>query len=129
MNYEDPSPHNNESSYQPESYSYQNCGWNNEPYHDKSDNSFSPIQQGSNPSLMDESPDASFSALDPRSVLSRRHVKLPDRPNYADPPNDAHLCQEIISVSTTHKEITNQLGSILNKLDSLSSSDLPSPSK
>ncbi|PKY52545.1 hypothetical protein RhiirA4_470232 [Rhizophagus irregularis] len=70
MNYDDPSPHHDESSYQPDSYTQQDCGWDSEPYHDKNDNSFSPIQQGSNPSLMDVSPDASFSALDPKSVLS-----------------------------------------------------------
>ncbi|PKY56865.1 hypothetical protein RhiirA4_477467 [Rhizophagus irregularis] len=129
MNYDDPSPHNNESSYQPESYSHQDCGWDNESYPNENDNSFSPIQQGSNPSIMDESPDASFSALDPKSVLSRRHAHLPIRMDLSNSPNDAHLRQEIISVSTTHKEITNQLGSILNKLDSLSSSDSPSSSK
>ncbi|PKY60509.1 hypothetical protein RhiirA4_484301, partial [Rhizophagus irregularis] len=129
MNYDDPSPHHDESSYQPEPYTQQGCGWDNEPYHNKNDNSFSPIQQGSSPSLMDESPDASFSTLDPRSVLSRRHVKLPERPNYANPPNDTHIRQEILSVSTTHKEITNQLGQVLAKLDSFSSSDSPSPSK
>ncbi|PKY55841.1 hypothetical protein RhiirA4_475607 [Rhizophagus irregularis] len=56
MNYDDPSPPHNESSY--ETYTQQDC---------------------SNPSLMDESPDASFSALDPKSVLSRRHIHLPER--------------------------------------------------
>ncbi|CAB4440207.1 unnamed protein product [Rhizophagus irregularis] len=126
MNYDDPSPHRDESTYQPEPYTQQSCGWDNEPYQDGNDNSFSPIQQGVSPSLMDESPDASFSTLDPRSVLSRRHVKLPERPNYANPPNDTHIRQEILSVSTTHKEITNQLGQVLAKLDSFSSSGTPS---
>ncbi|CAB4423684.1 unnamed protein product [Rhizophagus irregularis] len=128
MNYDDPSPHRDESSYQPEPYMQQGCGWDNEPYQDGNDNSFSPIQQGVSPSLMDESPDASFSALDPRFVLSRRHAKLPERLNYANPPNDMHIRQEILSVSTTHKEITNQLGQVLAKLDSFSSSDTPSSS-
>ncbi|PKY62466.1 hypothetical protein RhiirA4_488968, partial [Rhizophagus irregularis] len=129
MNYDDPSPHNNESSYQPEPYTQQGCGWDDEPYHNENDNSFSPIQQGSTPSLMDESPDASFSTLDPKSVLSRRHVQLPTRPNYANPSNDTLIRQEILSVSATHKAITNQLGQVLDKLDSLSSSDSPSSSK
>ncbi|CAB4409635.1 unnamed protein product [Rhizophagus irregularis] len=129
MNYDDSSPHNAESSYQPESYTHQGCGWDDEPYHNENNNSFSPIQQGSNPSIMDESPDASFSALDPKSVLARRHAHLPVRMDLGNSPNDAQLRQEILSVSTTHKEITNQLGSILNKLDSLSSSDSPSPSQ
>ncbi|PKY61648.1 hypothetical protein RhiirA4_486918 [Rhizophagus irregularis] len=128
MNYDDPSPHHDESSYRPEPYTQQDCGWDNEPYQDGNDNSLSSIQQGASPSLMDESPDASFSALDPRFVLSRRHAKLPDRPNYANPPNNAHIRQEILSVSTTHKEITNQLGQVLAKLDSFSSPDTPSSS-
>ncbi|CAB4413295.1 unnamed protein product [Rhizophagus irregularis] len=130
MNFNDPSPPRDESSYQPEPYTQQDCGWDNEPYQNGNINSFSPmpIQQGASPSLMDESPDASFSALDPRSVLLRRHAKLPERPNYANPPNDMHIRQEILSVSTTHKEITNQLGQVLAKLDSFSAPDTPSSS-
>jgi hypothetical protein len=107
MNYDDPSPHHDESSYQPEPYTHQDCGWDNEPYHDKNDNSFLSIQQGLVHSLIDDSPDVSFSSLDPRTILSRRHVKLPDRLNYAIPPKDTQIRNEILSVSTTHKEITN----------------------
>ncbi|PKY58254.1 hypothetical protein RhiirA4_429577 [Rhizophagus irregularis] len=102
MNYDDSSPHNAESSYQPESYTHQGCGWDNEPYHNENNNSFSPIQQGSNPSIMDESPDASFSALDPKSVLARRHAHLPVRMDLGNSPNDAQLRQEILSFCSRH---------------------------
>ncbi|PKY54937.1 hypothetical protein RhiirA4_427137 [Rhizophagus irregularis] len=114
MNYDDSSPHQEDSSYQPDSHTQQDCGWDNEPYHNGNDNSFSLIQQGSNPSLMDKSPDVSFSTLDLKSALSQRHVPLPVRVNYGNPPNDTHLRQEILSIFSTHKDITNQLGSTLN---------------
>ncbi|PKY59945.1 hypothetical protein RhiirA4_483113 [Rhizophagus irregularis] len=80
-------------------------------------------------SIPPDSPDASFSTFDPKSVLSRRHAHLPVRMDLGNSSDGTHIRQEILSVSTTHKEITNQLGSILVKLDSLSSSDSPALSK
>ncbi|CAB4421434.1 unnamed protein product [Rhizophagus irregularis] len=49
MNFDDVSPHRDEPSYEPEPYTQQGCGWDNEPYQDGNNNSFSPIQQGASP--------------------------------------------------------------------------------
>ncbi|EXX62864.1 hypothetical protein RirG_157790 [Rhizophagus irregularis DAOM 197198w] len=78
---------------------------------------------------MDVSPDASFSALDPSSILSRRHVPLPvSRPTITTPDaNASRLQSEIFNVTTTQKNLSAQLGSIMEKLDSFSPSK-PSPS-
>ncbi|EXX64455.1 hypothetical protein RirG_142540 [Rhizophagus irregularis DAOM 197198w] len=78
---------------------------------------------------MDVSPDASFSALDPSSILSRRHVPLPaSRPtNIAPDANTSRLQSEIFNVTNTQKNLSAQLGSIMEKLDSFSPSK-PSPS-
>ncbi|CAB4417321.1 unnamed protein product [Rhizophagus irregularis] len=79
---------------------------------------------------MDVSPDASFSALDPNSILASRHALLPTCVDLGSSPNDSErLRKEISLISSTHKTLTDQLGSILVKLDSFSSSDSPSPSK
>ncbi|EXX79095.1 hypothetical protein RirG_008900 [Rhizophagus irregularis DAOM 197198w] len=78
---------------------------------------------------MDTSPDASFSALDPNSILSRRHVPLPNsRPTIITPDaNTSRLQLEISNVTNTQKNLSAQLGSIMEKLDSFSPSK-PSPS-
>ncbi|EXX64305.1 hypothetical protein RirG_144020 [Rhizophagus irregularis DAOM 197198w] len=78
---------------------------------------------------MDVSPDASFSALDPSSILSKRHVPLPvSRPTNITPDaNTSRLQSEIFNVTTTQKNLSAQLGSIIEKLDSFSPLK-PSPS-
>ncbi|GET63242.1 hypothetical protein RIR_jg40790.t1 [Rhizophagus irregularis DAOM 181602=DAOM 197198] len=80
-------------------------------------------------SLMDVFPDASFSALDPSSILSRRHVPLPvSRPtNIAPDATTSRLQSEIFNVTNTQMNLSAQLGSIMEKLDSFSPSK-PSPS-
>ncbi|PKK59281.1 DNase I-like protein, partial [Rhizophagus irregularis] len=61
---------------------------------------------------MDTSSDASFSALDPNSVLSRRHVPLPNsRPIIITPDATAFRLQlEISSVTNVQKNLSAQLG-------------------
>lgn len=78
---------------------------------------------------MDTSPDASFFTLDPKSILSIRHAPLPSVGLGASPNNPTRLRQEITMVSNIHQNLSNQLGSILNKLESFSSPTLPSLSK
>ncbi|GET64696.1 reverse transcriptase family protein [Rhizophagus irregularis DAOM 181602=DAOM 197198] len=82
-------PHNDQ-----ETYSYDN-GWDDATGHDT--NSGFNLPPHTSPSLMDTSPDASFSALDPNSVLSRRHVPLPNSRHTIIAPdaNASHLQLEI----------------------------------
>ncbi|PKK55367.1 hypothetical protein RhiirC2_802589 [Rhizophagus irregularis] len=61
-------------NYENQNHSYDN-GWDDAPTQDP--NSGFNLSPHTSPSLMDTSPDAFFSALDPNSVLSRRHVPLP----------------------------------------------------
>ncbi|PKY58941.1 hypothetical protein RhiirA4_481277, partial [Rhizophagus irregularis] len=121
MNFDEPPYDNEEPAYQPNSYTQQGCEWNNKPYDGKQDNSFSPGHNDSNPSLMDSSPDASFSALNPSYILSRRHAPLPVQMDIGYSPNDSALHHEVLSISNTHKNLSQQLGSIMEKLDSFSS--------
>ncbi|PKK57571.1 hypothetical protein RhiirC2_797787 [Rhizophagus irregularis] len=109
-----------------ETHSYDN-GWDDISAHDT--NSGFNFPPHTSPSLMDTSPDASFSALDPNSVLSRRHVPLPNsRPTIIAPDANASRLQlEISNVTNTQKNLSAQLGSIMNKLDSFFPSK-PSPS-
>lgn len=130
MNYEDPPNNNFDSSYQPNFHTHDRSWDDNLNEYDTFNKYSSSRHFNSNPSLMDVSPDASFSALDPNSILSQRHAPLPTRVDLGASPNDSlQLRQEISLVSSTHKSLTNQLGSILEKLDSFSSPNSPSPSK
>ncbi|GBC44026.2 hypothetical protein GLOIN_2v1783829 [Rhizophagus irregularis DAOM 181602=DAOM 197198] len=65
------SPQNDRENYH---HSYDN-GWDDAPTQDT--NSGFNLPPHTSSSLMDVSPDTSFSALDPNSVLSLRHVPLP----------------------------------------------------
>ncbi|EXX60275.1 hypothetical protein RirG_181390 [Rhizophagus irregularis DAOM 197198w] len=58
-----------------QNHSYDN-GWDDAPTQDMT-SGFN-LSSHTSPSLMDTSPDASFSTLDPNSVLSRRYVPLPN---------------------------------------------------
>ncbi|PKC50110.1 hypothetical protein RhiirA1_487378 [Rhizophagus irregularis] len=109
-----------------ETHSYNN-GWDDAPTQDT--NSGFNLPPHTSPSLMDTFPDASFSVLDPNSVLSRRHVPLPvsQPPHIAPVANTSRLQSEIFNVTTTQKNLSAQLGSIMEKLDSFSPSK-PSPS-
>ncbi|GET59571.1 reverse transcriptase family protein [Rhizophagus irregularis DAOM 181602=DAOM 197198] len=112
MNYDAPgdselhSPQDYHENYTP---SYNN-GWDNAPSRDMNPGFNLPHNTSS--SLMDVSPDASFSALDPNSVLSRRHVPLPiSRPTNVAPGADtSHLQSEILNVTNTQKNLSAQLG-------------------
>ncbi|PKC02670.1 hypothetical protein RhiirA5_424897 [Rhizophagus irregularis] len=114
-------PHNDHDNH-----SYDN-GWDDIQANDT--NSGFNLPPHTSPSLMDTSPDASFSTLDPNSVLSRRHVPLPNsRPTIIAPDaNSSRLQSEIFNVTNTQKNLSAQLGSIMEKLDSFSPSK-PSPS-
>ncbi|GBC17204.2 hypothetical protein GLOIN_2v1770668 [Rhizophagus irregularis DAOM 181602=DAOM 197198] len=102
-------------------------GWDDERNQEMSSRSKLPPYTSS--SLMNTSPDASFSTLDPSPVLSNRHVPLPDtRPNIIAPDATASRLQlEISNVTSVHKNLSAQLGSIMEKLDSFSPPN-PSPS-
>ncbi|EXX67660.1 hypothetical protein RirG_112450 [Rhizophagus irregularis DAOM 197198w] len=127
MNYDNPG---DSDLYPPrddhETHSFGN-GWDDASAHDT--NSGFNLPPHTSPSLMDTSPDASFSALDPNSVLSRRHVPLPNsRPIIVAPDVTAFRLQsEIFNVTNTQKNLSAQLGLIMEKLDSFSPSN-PSPS-
>ncbi|PKB95503.1 hypothetical protein RhiirA5_436586 [Rhizophagus irregularis] len=129
MNYDSGNPGNSDL-YPPhddqETHSYNN-GWDDAPTQDT--NSGFNLLPHTAPSLIDTSPDASFSTLDPNSVLSRRHVPLPNsRPTIIAPDANAFRLQlEISNVTNTQKNLSAQLGSIMDKLDSFSPSK-PSPS-
>ncbi|CAB4406996.1 unnamed protein product [Rhizophagus irregularis] len=60
MNYDDPSRPNDETSYQPESCTQQDGGWDTQYHADTYDSSSSPSHHATNPSIMDESPDPHF---------------------------------------------------------------------
>ncbi|EXX53182.1 hypothetical protein GLOIN_2v1785090 [Rhizophagus irregularis DAOM 181602=DAOM 197198] len=117
------SPQNDRENY---NHSYDN-GWDDAPTQDT--NSGFNLPPHTSSSLMDVSPDASFSALDPNSVLSQRHVPLPvsRHTNITPDANTSRLQSEIFNVTTTQKNLSAQLGSIMEKLDSFSPSK-PSPS-
>ncbi|PKY35098.1 hypothetical protein RhiirB3_455471, partial [Rhizophagus irregularis] len=129
MNYDAPGdselhlPQNDHEHY---NHPYDN-GWDDAPTQDT--NSGFNLPPHTSSSLMDVSPDASFSALDPSSVLSKRHVPLPvSRPiNITPDANTSRLQSEIFNVTNTQKNLSAQLGSIMDKLDSFSPSK-PSPS-
>ncbi|EXX58265.1 hypothetical protein RirG_199670 [Rhizophagus irregularis DAOM 197198w] len=129
MNYDSGNPGDSDL-YPPhddqETHSYNN-GWDDAPTQDT--NSGFNLLPHTAPSLIDTSPDASFSTLDPNSVLSRRHVPLLNsRPTIIAPDANAFRLQlEISNVTNTQKNLSAQLGSIMNKLDSFSPSK-PSPS-
>ncbi|GBC44321.2 hypothetical protein GLOIN_2v1785090 [Rhizophagus irregularis DAOM 181602=DAOM 197198] len=129
MNYDNPGDSDlypPRDDHENQNYSYDN-GWDDAPTHNT--NSGFNLPPHTSSSLMDVSPDASFSALDPSSILSRRHVPLPVfRPTKITPDvNTSRLQSEIFNVTTTQKNLSAQLGSIMEKLDSFSPSK-PSPS-
>ncbi|GBC53450.1 hypothetical protein GLOIN_2v1785090 [Rhizophagus irregularis DAOM 181602=DAOM 197198] len=129
MNYDAPGDselHSPQDDHENYTHSYNN-GWDDAPSQDM--NSGFNLPPNTSSSLMDVSPDASFSALDPNSVLSRRHVPLPiSRPTNVAPSADtSRLQSEIFNVTNTQKNLSAQLGSIMEKLDSFSPSK-PSPS-
>jgi hypothetical protein len=81
--------------------------------------------------IMQSSPDTSFSQDGPANVLSSRHVAFPTpdvlqprRPQATSQPIDFH--KELNSLTSTQELIHGQLGSILTKLDGISSSSPPS---
>ncbi|PKY30836.1 hypothetical protein RhiirB3_448131 [Rhizophagus irregularis] len=129
MNYDNPGdsdlypPHDNHEN---QNHSYDN-GWDDAPTQDT--NSEFNLPPHTFPSLIDTSPDASFSALDSNSVLSRRHVPLPNsRPTIITSDTTASRLQlEISSVTNVQKNLSVQLGSIMEKLDFFFPSK-PSPS-
>ncbi|GBC12608.2 hypothetical protein GLOIN_2v1785090 [Rhizophagus irregularis DAOM 181602=DAOM 197198] len=129
MNYDNPGdadlyPPRDDHENQYHSY---NNGWDDATTQDT--NSGFNLPPHTTPSLMDTSPDASFSALDPNSVLSRRHVPLPNsHPIIVNPDvTTSRLQSEISNVTNTQKNLSAQLGSIMEKLDSFSHPK-PSPS-
>ncbi|EXX70230.1 hypothetical protein RirG_089350 [Rhizophagus irregularis DAOM 197198w] len=129
MNYDNPGDSDlypPRDDYERHNHSYDN-GWDDAPTQDTNSGFNFPPHTSS--SLMDVSPDASFSALDPNSILSRRHVPLPvSRPTTIAPDaNTSRLQSEIFNVTNTQKNLSAQLGSIMDKLDSFSPSKL-SPS-
>ncbi|GET54559.1 RNA-directed DNA polymerase from mobile element jockey-like [Rhizophagus irregularis DAOM 181602=DAOM 197198] len=107
-------------------HSYDN-GWDDAPTQDT--NSGFNLPPHTSPSLMDTSPDAFFSALDPNSVLSRRHVPLPNSRHNTITPDvtTSRLQLEISNVTNVQKNLSTQLGSIMEKLDSFSPSNPPLP--
>ncbi|EXX61296.1 hypothetical protein RirG_172520 [Rhizophagus irregularis DAOM 197198w] len=129
MNYDNPGdsdlyPPCDDPEIQENSY---NRGWDDIPAQDT--NSGFNLPPHTSPSIMDTSPDASFSALNPNSVLSRRHVLLLNsRHNIITPDaTTSRLQLEISNVTNVQKNLSTQLGSIIEKLDSFSPSK-PSPS-
>ncbi|GET58995.1 RNA-directed DNA polymerase from mobile element jockey-like [Rhizophagus irregularis DAOM 181602=DAOM 197198] len=107
MNYDNPGdsdlyPPRND--YENQNHSYDN-GWDDAPI--QNTNSEFNLPPHTSPSLMDTSLDASFSALDLNSVLSRRHVLLPNsRPNNITPPMLLlPVCNRKFLMLLTHKRI------------------------
>uniref|UniRef100_U9SM86 RRM domain-containing protein n=1 Tax=Rhizophagus irregularis (strain DAOM 181602 / DAOM 197198 / MUCL 43194) TaxID=747089 RepID=U9SM86_RHIID len=92
MNYD--GSQDNSPSYTPNSY-FNDAGWDYHQDIDDNNNnnnnnsSFSPIPANPNFSIMDTSPDAFFSTLNPNSILSSRHALLPNRVNLSGSPNDS----------------------------------------
>ncbi|PKC06784.1 hypothetical protein RhiirA5_419106 [Rhizophagus irregularis] len=124
MNYDNPGdsdlyPPCDDPEIQENSY---NRGWDDIPAQDTNSGFNLPPHTFS--SLMDTSPDASFSALNPNSVLSRRHVLLLNsRHNIITPDaTTSRLQLEISNVTNVQKNLSTQLGSIMEKLDSFSPS-------
>ncbi|GET60066.1 hypothetical protein GLOIN_2v1785090 [Rhizophagus irregularis DAOM 181602=DAOM 197198] len=112
MNYDNPGDSDlylPRDDHENQNHSYNN-GWDDAPTQDT--NSGFNLPPHTSPSLMDTSPDASFSALDPNSVLSRRHVPLPNsRPTIISPnTNTSRLQLEISNVTNTQKNLSAQLG-------------------
>ncbi|GBC53524.2 RNA-directed DNA polymerase from mobile element jockey-like [Rhizophagus irregularis DAOM 181602=DAOM 197198] len=111
MNYDAPGDsdlHSPQDAHEHYNRSYDN-GWDDAPTQDT--NSGFNLPPHTSSSLMDVSPDASFSALDPSSILSRRHVPLPaSRPtNIAPDANTSRLQSEIFNVTNTQKNLSAQL--------------------
>ncbi|GBC12176.2 hypothetical protein GLOIN_2v1770668 [Rhizophagus irregularis DAOM 181602=DAOM 197198] len=111
MNYDAPGDselHSPQDDHENYTHSYNN-GWDDAPTQDM--NSGFNLPPNTSSSLMDVSPDASFSALDPNSVLSRRHVPLPiSRPTNVAPADTSRLQSEIFNVTNTQKNLSAQLG-------------------
>jgi hypothetical protein len=132
MNYDEPPKDENFSTHQHTSQLYDR-GWDTYEDAEKNNNDyeFAPSRSSNpNPSIMDISPDTSFSALDSPSIFANRHAPLPSQVSLDNSPNDStRMRQEISLISSTHKNLTDQLGSVLKKLDSFSSPSEPSPSK
>ncbi|PKY35875.1 hypothetical protein RhiirB3_396463, partial [Rhizophagus irregularis] len=112
MNYDNPGDSDlypPRDDHERHNHSYDN-GWDDAPTQDTNSGfNFPPYTSSS---LMDVSPDASFSALDPNSILSRRHVPLPvSRPTTIAPDaNTSRLQSEIFNVTNTQKNLSAQLG-------------------
>ncbi|PKB96087.1 hypothetical protein RhiirA5_404518, partial [Rhizophagus irregularis] len=111
MNYDNPGDSDlypPRDDHERHNHSYDN-GWDDAPTQDTNSGfNFPPYTSSS---LMDVSPDASFSALDPNSILSRRHVPLPvSRPTTIAPDaNTSRLQSEIFNVTNTQKNLSAQL--------------------
>ncbi|PKK42911.1 hypothetical protein RhiirC2_804386 [Rhizophagus irregularis] len=107
-------------------HSYDN-GWDDAPSQDT--NSGLNLPPHTSPFIMDTSPDASFSALDPNSVLSRRHIPLPNsHPSIITPDATAsHLQLEIFNVTNVQKNLSTQLGSIMQNWTPSLPQNLPLP--
>ncbi|EXX62750.1 hypothetical protein RirG_158830 [Rhizophagus irregularis DAOM 197198w] len=124
MNYD--GPPDNTSSQAPDLYLY-DAGWDHQPDLDndknyKNNSSLSPAHIDPNFSIMDTSPDVFFSTLNPNSILTSRHTPLSNHVNLGGSSNDSSkLRQEISSVFSTQQNLSIQLGSILEKLESFSS--------
>ncbi|GBC37904.1 hypothetical protein GLOIN_2v1785090 [Rhizophagus irregularis DAOM 181602=DAOM 197198] len=124
MNYDNPGDSDlypPRDDHENQNYSYDNGGWDDAPTHDT--NSGFNLPPHTSSSLMDVSPDASFLALDPSSILSKRHPLPVSRlTNITPDANTSRLQSEIFNVTTTQKNLSAQLGSIMEKLDSFSPS-------
>jgi peptidoglycan hydrolase CwlO-like protein len=120
MGYDNP---NNDDLYPPHNdneYSSHGNGWDDDTHQETETSTRS--QPNFSRSVMDISPDASFSNLDPKSVLTSRHVPLPGpRPQHPLPDATASRLQhEISNVTSVQQNLSVQLGSIMDKLDSFS---------
>ncbi|PKB94993.1 hypothetical protein RhiirA5_437603, partial [Rhizophagus irregularis] len=128
MNYDNPGdsdlypPHD---YHENQNHSYDN-GWDDAPTQDT--NSEFNLPPHTFPSLIDTSPDASFSALDSNSVLSRRHVPLPNsRPTIITSDTTASRLQLEISSVTNGFHPSNSAIAIHNINSSNNSSFSSSP--
>ncbi|PKY54348.1 hypothetical protein RhiirA4_473113 [Rhizophagus irregularis] len=98
MNYEGGPDTDFDPSYSPPSHIH-DSGWDyhhNENNNDTNNMVSPPGHYNSAPSLMDVSPDTSFSTLDPNSVLSRRHVPLPTRMDLGKSSDDSSILRQEI---------------------------------
>ncbi|PKY59069.1 hypothetical protein RhiirA4_481521 [Rhizophagus irregularis] len=83
MNYDALPDNENYSSYQ-HTFQLYDHGWDNCNDEQANNDEFSPREHtNSNPSIMDVSPDASFSTLDPNSILASRHALYLLEPTWA----------------------------------------------